>query len=349
MSDPTPQRLDPHAYTLTRYREGVPRLAFPEGSPEAIAAWRAAATVRLGELIGTFPAEKVALRPELSAPVKKNGYTRRAVSFETRPGMSCFGYLLIPDGLKGRAPAVICIPGHGRGVDDLVGILEDGNEREHKDGYQHDFAVQCVERGLVTLAIEPLGFGHRRSAVDREAGPSVNSCGATAGAALMIGETLLGWRVWDSLRSIDFLQTLSEVDPARIGMLGISGGGTITLYAAALDPRIKVAGLSCSFCTFRDSIYSITHCIDNFVPGILRWFEAADLAALIAPRYLFAEAGEQDPIFPLPGVNAAYRDVERAFAAQGAPGHTELHVFDAGHVFDGSRMLPRMAEWLSHG
>jgi dienelactone hydrolase len=345
MPDPLSQRLDPLAYTLTRYREGVPRLAFPGGMPEAIAAWRGEASARLVEILGPFPAEKVPLRPELQPTVKKNGYTRRAVVFDTRPGMSCFGYLLVPDGLKGRSPAVICIPGHGRGVDDL----EDGKEREHKDGYQHDFAIQCAERGLVTLAIEPLGFGHRRSAVAREAGPSASSCGATAGAALMLGETLLGWRVWDSLRSIDFLQTLSEVDPARIGMLGISGGGTITLYAAALDPRIKVAGLSCSFCTFRDSIYSISHCIDNFVPGILRSFEAAALAALIAPRYLFAEAGEQDKIFPLQGVRAAYRDVERAFDAQGAAGHTELHVFDAGHVFDGSRSLPRMAEWLGQG
>jgi dienelactone hydrolase len=344
-----PERLDPLAYTLTRYREAVPRLAFPAGSPENISAWRREAMLRLAELLGPFPAEQVPLRAELLVPVKKKGYSRRPVYFDTRPGMTCFGYLLVPDGLKGRAPAVICIPGHGRGVDDLVGILEDGKEREHKDGYQHDFAVQCVERGLVTLAIEPLGFGHRRSAVAREAGPSVSSCQTASGAALMLGETLLGWRVWDALRSIDFLQTLAEVDPARIGMLGISGGGTITLYAAAMDPRIKVGGLSCSFCTFRDSIYSLSHCIDNFVPGVLRWFEAADLAALIAPRYLFAEAGEQDDIFPPSGVRDAYRDAERAFAAQGAAGHVELHVFDAGHVFDGSRTLPRMAEWLAQG
>jgi cephalosporin-C deacetylase-like acetyl esterase len=131
--------------------------------------------------------------------------------------------------------------------------------------------------------------------------------------------------------------------------MGISGGGTITLYAAALDDRIKVALLSCSFCTFRDSIFSISHCIDNYVPGILHWFEASDLAALVAPRHLFAEAGLDDPIFPVVGVHQALREAELAFAAQGASGHIDHHIFDGEHVFDGSKALSRMKGWLGSG
>ncbi len=346
MPDPTPDRLDSLAYTLSRYKERTPRLAFPAGPPEAIAAWRTAARAKLVELLGGFPAEKVPLHPELGNPVKKDGYTRRTVYFATRPGMASFGYLLVPDVLKGRTSAVVCIPGHGRGVDDLVGLGADGKDRPYKDGYQHDYAIQCVEQGHVTLAVEPLGFGHRRDPAARKSGPSTSSCQPAAGAALMLGETLLGWRVWDTFRAIDYLSTLPEVDPSRIAMMGISGGGTITLYAAALDDRIKVAVLSCSYCTFRDSIFSVAHCIDNYVPGILHWFEASDLAALIAPRYLFAEAGLDDLIFPVAGVHKALRDADRAFAAQGASGHVASHVFDGGHVFDGSRSLPRMKGWL---
>ena len=155
----------------------------------------------------------------------------------------------------------------------------------------------------------------------------------------------MAW-VWDSLRAVDFLSTLPEVDPSRVAMMGISGGGTVTLHAAALDERVKVAVLSCSFCTFRDSIYSISHCIDNYVPGILNWFEAADIAALIAPRHLFVEAGLDDAIFPVDGVQQALRDAGRAFSAQGAAGRVESHVFEGGHTFDGSRALPRMQELL---
>ena len=318
MREPISDRLDSLAFTLARYGERTPRLAFPDGPPEAIAAWRSAARSKLVELLGGFPTERVPLDPELGDPVKKEGFTRRTVVFATRPGMACFAYLLVPDGLKGRGSAVVCIPGHGRGVDDLVGLGDDGKDRPYKDGYQHDYALQCVEQGHVTLAIEPLGFGHRRDPASRKSGPSASSCQPAAGAALMLGETLLGWRVWDTFRALDYLATLPEVDPARLAMMGISGGGTITLYAAALDDRIKVALLSCSYCTFRDSIFSVAHCIDNYVPGILNWFEASDLAALIAPRYLFAEAGLDDAIFPLVGVHKALRDAERHFAAQGA-------------------------------
>jgi dienelactone hydrolase len=346
MTEPTPDRLDSLAYTLARYRERTPRLAFPGGSPEAIAAWRESARAKLVELLGDFPGAKVPLDPEPGEPIEKEGYTRRTVVFATRPGMAAFAHLLVPDGLKGRAPAVVCIPGHGRGADDLVGLGPDGKDRPYKDGYQHDYAIQCVERGLVVLALEPLGFGHRRDPAARKSDPSTSSCQPAAGAALMLGETLLGWRVWDASRAIDYLATLPEVDPSRVAMMGISGGGTITLYAAALDDRIKVAVLSCSFCTFRDSIFSVAHCIDNYVPGILNWFEASDLAALIAPRHLFAEAGLDDALFPIPGVHKALRDAGRAFAAQGASGHVDHHVFDGAHVFDGSRALPRMKEWL---
>jgi acetyl esterase/lipase len=155
--------------------------------------------------------------------------------------------------------------------------------------------------------------------IDREASsPLHGDEEAKLPAALMLGETLLGWRVWDALRAVDFLETRTEVAPARIAMMGISGGGTITLYAAALDERIRAAVLSCSFCTFRDSIFSVAHCIDNYVPGILNWFEASDLAGLIAPRFLFAENGLDDAIFPAPGVRVALADSERIFAAQGA-------------------------------
>jgi dienelactone hydrolase len=346
MSDAPPERFDSLAYSLTRYASTARELAFPGGAPGAIAAWREKARTTLLELIGPFPEEKVPLRSVLGEPVKKDGYTRRSVVFDTRPDVASFGYLLVPEGLKGQTSAVVCIPGHGRGVDDIVGIGEDGKDRPHKDGYQHDFAIQCVERGHVTLAIEPLGFGHRRDPASRKNGPSVSSCQPVAGAALMLGETLLGWRVWDALRAVDFLETRPEVAPARISMMGISGGGTITLYAAALDERIRASVLSCSFCTFRDSIFSVAHCIDNYVPGILNWFEVSDLAGLIAPRCLFAENGLDDAIFPAPGVRAALADSERIFEAQGVPKHIDYHFFEAGHVFDGSRALPRLREWL---
>ena len=189
---------------------------------------------------------------------------------------------------------MVCVPGHGRGVDDIVGIDDQGRDRTDKDGYQHDFAIQVVEHGMAAVAIEPMAFGCRRDPMTQKKGLGVSACQPVAGAALLLGQTMIGWRVWDVMRTIDWIETRPELDAKRVGCMGISGGGTCTLFSAALEPRIRAAMVSGYLNTFRDCIMSLSHCIDNYVPGILNWAEMYDVAGLIAPRPLFAESGERD-------------------------------------------------------
>ncbi|HEU5117751.1 MAG TPA: alpha/beta hydrolase family protein [Isosphaeraceae bacterium] len=343
MPEPTLDSLD---YTLLRYAENRPELAFRAQSVEEARLWSAQARAKLLELLGGLPAERVALDPVLGEPVQRPGYTRREVTFSTRPGLRAFAYLLIPDNHQERSPAVLCLPGHGRGADDIVGIDEDGHDRDHLDGYQHDFAVQCVQKGYVALALEQLGFGHRRDPAAREKGPSSSSCQPAAGAALLLGESMAAWRTWDAMRALDYLETRPEVDPKRLAVMGISGGGTITFTTAALDDRVKAAVVSGAFCTSRDSILSRSHGIDNYIPGILRWFETADLTGLIAPRYLFVEAGTQDNIFPKPGVEEALEGARKVYETLEAPDHLDNAYFDAGHPFDGVKAFRALEKWL---
>jgi hypothetical protein len=96
------------------------------------------------------------------------------------------------------------------------------------------------------------------------------------------------------VRTIDWIEARKELDAGRVGCMGISGGGTCTLFASALEPRIRGAMVSGYLNTFRECIMSLSHCIDNYVPGILNWAEQYDVAGLIAPRPLFAESGERD-------------------------------------------------------
>ena len=103
--------------------------------------------------------------------------------------------VLVPDKLPRPAATVICVPGHGRGVDDIVGIDDDGRERTDKSGYQHDFAIQVVEAGMAAVAIEPMAFGCRRDPLNAAQGLSRKGCEPVAGGALMLGETMIGWRV----------------------------------------------------------------------------------------------------------------------------------------------------------
>ena len=150
------------------------------------------------------------------------GYTREKIVFDSQPGVSVLAYLLLPEKARRPAAVMICVPGHGRGVDDIVGIDEKGNERTDKAGYQHDFAIQVAEAGIAALAIEPMGFGCRRDPVNARQGLGRKACDPVAGGALLVGQTMIGWRVWDIMRTVDYIATRSELDQNRMGCMGIS-------------------------------------------------------------------------------------------------------------------------------
>ena len=293
------RRFDPVAYTLDLYAAAPRRLRFQARTRSEAEAWQKQLRSKLTELVGGFPAERRPLRPITLETRTFPGYRREKIVFDSRPGVSVLAYLLLPEKAQKPAPAMICVPGHGRGVDDIVGI-DDRGRRADRQGR------------LPARLRDPGGrsrHGGRRDRADglrvparsdqRAQGPRPTSaCQPAAGGALLVGQTMIGWRVWDVMRTLDYIATRPELDSSRVGCMGISGGGTATLFAAALEPRIRAALVSGYLNTFRDSIGSLSHCIDNYVPGILNWAEMHDLAGLIAPRPLFVESGEQGQHLP---------------------------------------------------
>jgi hypothetical protein len=159
----------------------------------------------------------------------------------------------------------------------------------------------------------------------------VESCRPAACAALLLGQTMAGWRVWDAMRAIDYLETRPEVDTKRIGTLGASGGGTTSLLTAASDQRVKAAVVSAYFNTFRDSIVSLSHCPDNYVPGLLQDMEMYDLSGLVAPRALFVESGRNDRIFPIAGSQKAAAKAREIYEVYGVPERFGYEIHDGGH------------------
>jgi dienelactone hydrolase len=200
---------------------------------------------------------------------------------------------------------------------------------------------------MAAFAIEPMCFGQRRDPLTVEKGPTATSCQPAAGSALLFGETMIGWRVWDVMRTIDWIQTRPELDASRIGCMGISGGGTCTLFSTALDLRIKAAFVSGYMNTFRASIMSVSHCIDNYVPGILNWAENYDVAGLIAPRPLFSEGGDRDPIFPVSATRECYMRAKKVYEIFGVPERVQQEIFEGEHEFHGTKGLPFLANALA--
>lgn len=340
--------LRPLAAYEAIYNRTARRFAIPTTSDlQDWAAWRGAFRVHLRTRLGGFPEERASLNVQTCEITQHAGYRREFVRFESAPGVVVPAWVLIPDGLTGPVPAVIAIHGHGYGADDLVGIDVDGTERAKPRGYHKDFAIALCKRGFVVVAPEMLAFGRRREAKDKAAGPAESSCHDAALWGIMLGRPLLGRRVWDVIRTIDYLETRPEVDQERIGVMGISGGGTVTLFTAALDERLRAAVISGYLCTFKESILAIDHCLCNYVPGLLADAEMYDIAALLAPRPLLIEAGTRDDIFPITAVQQAYARVKEAYAALGAADHIEQDVFEGEHQISGAKAYDFLWRWLA--
>jgi dienelactone hydrolase len=339
--------LDPLPFALKLVDSAPRRLQFSARNSKEAVDWQRKLRTKLTELLGGFPAARVPLNPVTLETREYGGYRREKVVFDSREGASVLAYFLIPSSKKGPVPAVVCVPGHGRGVDDIVGIDDKGRDRTDKAGYQHDFAIQMAEAGMAAVAIEPMGFGCRRDPANVKRGLGRSSCQPVAGTALLVGQTMIGWRVYDVMRTIDLIATRPELDVKRVGCAGISGGGTCTVFSAALEPRIRAALVSGYLNTFRDSVGSIAHCIDNYVPGILNWAEMYDIAGLIAPRPLFVESGRKDDIFPVEASIDSFRKVSEMYKVFGAGEVAEHEVFDEAHSFWGKKGVPFLARHLT--
>jgi dienelactone hydrolase len=351
-----PRAFDPVLWTRTRWESAPLRLTYPATAAQGGALdrkqtrkWQARLRRKVRELVGGFPATRIDLSPVTLEKRDFPGYTREKLVFTSNAGVQVLGYLLTPAAAAaGPLPVVICVPGHGRGVDDIVGIDAQGRERTNKAGYQHDFAIQVAEAGMAALAIEPMAFGCRRDPLTKKRGLGTAACQPAAGAALLFGETMIAWRVWDVMRAIDWIETRpQQLDASRIGCMGISGGGTCTVFAAALEPRIKAAMVSGYLNTFRDSILSLSHCMDNYVPGILNWCEMYDVAGLIAPRPLFIESGDKDNIFPIEASRESYKRVKRVYESMNAGEAVAQEVFEGEHSFHGKLGIPFLKKALT--
>jgi len=322
--------------------EGVVQELAWRGQP--VESWQQKLRARLVERLGAFPADTVELNARELDRRETDEYTLTKIVFTSEPYADVPCYLLTPKSSSPPYPAMICLQGHTSGMHVSIGEARDEADRESIAG-DRDFALQAVKHGFVALAVEQRCFGERQETLQEQRAP--DTCHDAAMHALMLGKTLLAERVWDVVRAVDYLQSLSQVDPQRICCMGNSGGGMSTLYAACVEFRIRLAVASCCFCTYADSIMSIYHCADNYIPGILSVAEVSDIAGLIAPRALLVVAGQEDNIFPLHGVRKAFDKAKTIFAAAGCAESCRLVVGPEGHRFYAKRSWPVILDMLA--
>ncbi|GGG00019.1 dienelactone hydrolase family protein [Paenibacillus abyssi] len=298
----------------------------------------------LGECVGEFE-PNAGYTPILLERVECDDYIRERVELSATPGLSFAAYVLLPKEAKGALPGVLALHGHGYGSREIVGLLPDGSPDTNVPGIHQHFAVQLVKRGMAVIAPDVAGFGERKLEADLTLNPHApNSCYRLSTQLMMLGKTLTGLRAWEARGALDYLASRPEVDEARVGAMGFSGGALIAYVAAVMDERIK-AEVLCGFPnTFKDSIFAVHHCIDNYTPGLLLHAELPELIGLIAPRPLFLESGTNDPIFPVQGFNRAVRELQVIYEREGAKDKLQTDLFQGAHEISGRTAY----DWLKH-
>ncbi|MHA1846581.1 MAG: alpha/beta hydrolase family protein, partial [Promethearchaeota archaeon] len=292
--------------------------------------WAKKVKEKVKELV-SYENERVDLEVEEGPETNYKNIKLKKYYFNSAPGMKVAAVLAHPIKMDEPRPGIICVHGHNKGKINTLGLAESSS-----NSY---YGIELAMKGYVTLSLDQWGWGERRGQAQRA---FKNSESAYSLSALLLGKTAIGFRCWDVTRSIDFLKTLDLVND-KFGVIGQSGGGTTAAFSSVLDDRIDAAVVSGYFCSWDKSIFSLNHCSCNFVPGIMRYINMADLMGARAPKPTFIVSGEKDRIFPQDGVQDAYGKLKKIYNFLNAPDNLQIDVIkDTGHVFRGKFAYP----WL---
>lgn len=272
------------------------------------------------KLLGELPVN-TPLHPTVTGILRQDGYHIEKVIYQSLPQHHITASIYIPEG-KGPFPAVLFFCGHE-------------TEAKATPSYQQTAAL-FARKGFVVLMADPVSQGERHQLTD-SAGRPLTRGGTTEHtllnmAAGLTGSSIAAYELWDNERGLDYLLSRREVDTARIGCLGNSGGGTQAAYFMAFENRVKVAAV-CSYITTRERTFELAGPLDGCVqiPNEGRYgVEIADYMHLFAPRPLLVLAGRYDFV-DYTGSVQAYGEAAQCYATLGAPGKVQLVTVDDGH------------------
>jgi len=270
-------------------------------------------------VMGPLPTDdrKVPLDMQVVETEKLSKVIRKKITYASEKDHRVPAYLLIPNDLKGRAPAMLCLHGSSGARGRTAGLGAD---------YPR-YTLELAERGYVTIAPDYPLFGDNK--VD------LQKLGYVSG-------TMKG--IWDHMRAVDLLQSLPEVDPDRIGCVGVSLGGHNSLFVGVFDQRLKVIVSSSGFDSFHDYMGGKLGgwCQTCYMPRIASVYEKdparlpfdfPEVLAAIAPRYLYVHAPLGDTNFKVASVQRCIQAALPIYNLFGASDHLVASYPEGGHGF----------------
>jgi dienelactone hydrolase len=280
----------------------------------------------LHEIVGPFP-EKTPLRPKIMDIVQKEGYRFEKIIFESRPNYYVTGCFFVPDGPQRKRPTILYVIGHSM-------------ETFRKPSYQI-LLHKLVKIGFNVFTIDPMGQGERVQYTDAEKESvglpidrSTYEHSYATNQCFLSGASTARYYVWDVIRALDYLMTRSEVDTQKIGVTGLSGGGTQTAYLSAFDNRVKAAASAGYICDLRCVLGTIGPQDGEqiFIGGIARGLDHADLVEAFAPKPYLIVATTRD-FFNIEGTRKTYAEAQKAYRAFGKPENLKMVEDDYRHGY----------------
>ena len=307
-------------------------------TPEDLRARNARLRARFFEALGELP-ERTPLNARVIGVDRRDGYRVERVIYESRPVHHVTANLYLPDG-DPPFPAVLMPCGH------------DDNGKASAS-YQRA-CILLARNGIAALCYDPIGQAERRQLLDpdgKPAGPGNSTEHTLAGVgALLVGRSTAGYRVWDGLRSLDYLASRPAIDPNRLGCTGCSGGGTLTSYLMALDDRIVAAAPSC-YITSLDRLFATLGPQDaeqNITGQVAFGLDHADYLGLRAPKPTLVLSSTRD-FFDQHGTWETFREATQTYGKLGHPERVAIVEVDEPHGYNKAHreaMTGWMRRWL---
>jgi len=277
------------------------------------------------------------------APVRRDGYRLISVTYEVEPEDRIPAFLLIPDGVDAEHPVPAIAVWHQHNGQFHLGKSEPAGLAGDP---MHHTGVALAREGYVVLCPDALCFEERRDPTGIQEGVWYERLEFLR---YVVQGKCLAWKsILDMRRAVDFLCERPEVRSDAIGCYGHSMGSTHTWLVGPFEPRLKCLVGNCCLPTY-EAIHKhhLLHCFPNFIPGWQQYGDTPDIAALIAPRPLLLNLGEEDEGSPIEESRAGLERIAAAYARQNASANFSCFVEPGvGHVLSDA-MWTRVREWFA--
>lgn len=290
--------------------------------------WQNRLRCKIKSFSGVIP-PRVETDVRVIAEDKLPGFTRKRIQIRVNEYSDLPAYLLVPNDIKPdeKRPGLVVLHGHSQfGIDSICGI----RNGEGEDSLDCAHALNAVKKGYVVLAPAWWGWPGRDGHTNMVC--SKDKCDAIQMASSMYGINVLALHIQDGQAALDCLCNQPEVAPARIGCIGNSYGGRMTMWLSVFDRRIKACVISGAMNTFRERSLKLGSCGIQYFPGLLQWCDVPEILCLIAPAALQLQAGRQDPLINAEDREMIERKVRDFYTITGAGQNFDYVLNDEGHV-----------------